>query len=117
MIVTFLDYVDAVLRSRRPFRRPVRNIGCSPSTPIRRATVLENRYRDGSPFVWIGDSYAMHYPGELVLFRTISAISSPRPAVPKRQVGPAPCVAGRRLSGLRSGSSSGTPGIGRAGRS
>ena len=26
MIVTFLDYVDAVLRSRRLFRRPVRNI-------------------------------------------------------------------------------------------
>ena len=33
--------------------------------------MLENRYRDGSPFVRIGDSYAMHYPGELVLFRTI----------------------------------------------
>ena len=72
MIVTFLDYVDAVLRSRRLFRRPVRNIRLFAfHTYPPRFTVLENRYRDGSPFVRIGDSYAMHYPGELVLFRTI----------------------------------------------
>lgn len=72
MIVTFLDYVDAVLRSRRLFRRPVRNIRLFAFHAYPpRFTVLENRYRDGSPFVRIGDSYAMHYPGELVLFRTI----------------------------------------------
>ena len=72
MIVPFLDYVDAVLRSRRLFRRPVRNIRLFAfHTYPPRFTVLENRYRDGSPFVRIGDSYAMHYPGELVLFRTI----------------------------------------------
>ena len=72
MIVTFLDYVDAVLRSRRLFRRPVRNIRLFAfHTYPPRFTVLENRDRDGSPFVRIGDSYAMHYPGELVLFRTI----------------------------------------------
>ena len=72
MIVTFLDYVDAVLRSRRLFRRPVRNIRLFAfHAYLPRFTVLENRYRDGSPFVRIGDSYAMHYPGELVLFRTI----------------------------------------------
>ena len=72
MIVTFLDYVDAVLRSRRLFRRPVRNIRLFAFHAYPpRFTVLENRFRDGSPFVRIGDSYAMHYPGELVLFRTI----------------------------------------------
>ena len=61
MIVTFLDYVDAVLRSRRLFRRPVRNIRLFAFHAYPpRFTVLENRYRDGSPFGRIGDSYAMH---------------------------------------------------------
>lgn len=112
MIVTFLDYVDAVLRSRRPFRQPVRNIRLFAfHTYPPRFTVLENRYRDGQSVC--PDRRQLRD----ALSRRTGAVphdprqSSPRPAVPKRpESGPAPCVAGRRPSGLRSGSSSGTPG-------
>lgn len=66
-VLTFLNYVDAVLRSRGWFRRPVRNIRLFRihAYPPRMIVATNWLHTHGNPFIRHGNRYLMYAPEDL----------------------------------------------------